>query len=283
MQKTGQNLFIFFDKSNYEPDFSSNIAKLAMNRFIIDEEARFEVIQVYYLQPGKESPTTMPYNVESYSYSRSDCDKWWAESLEKFELDLETVCGALNVASTISKGYIDTHFIIGSRFHSKVAAYPIDYWENKPRPLIFDKIEDLIPKNRRHSLQCTILEGVRTNLITYEMSMDYFSSKVMPLSMAYQTKEGRPDNQPKPTVNDDLETLMQDIQKSSLHKEQFTCSYLHPTLTEEESQEVKNSKSKFWIKVDRKTSFLGNLTLLFDQNVRKFINIHCKRCSVLIK
>ena len=45
-----QNLFLFFEENEFEFDISSNLVRLSMNRFTIDEEAQFEIIGVYNLK-----------------------------------------------------------------------------------------------------------------------------------------------------------------------------------------------------------------------------------------
>ena len=49
MSSYAQNLFLFFQESEDKSDVSSNIVRLAMNKFIVDEDAQFEIIGVYCL------------------------------------------------------------------------------------------------------------------------------------------------------------------------------------------------------------------------------------------
>ena len=82
------------------------------------------------------------------------------------------------------------------------------------------------------SLQCTVFDGVRYGLITRKMSEELFSSNVISLDFALPN---RADNsQPKSSVYDDIEKLIQEIKNNKRPTKHQVCSYLHLSLTENE-------------------------------------------------
>ena len=50
MLKLKQNLFLFLEEKPHKYDISSNLAILSMNTFVVDEDAQFEVVGVFYLK-----------------------------------------------------------------------------------------------------------------------------------------------------------------------------------------------------------------------------------------
>ena len=50
MQKSKQNLFLFFEENELEFEISSSLVKLSMNRFVVDEDDQFEVMGIYNLK-----------------------------------------------------------------------------------------------------------------------------------------------------------------------------------------------------------------------------------------
>ena len=240
-----------------------------MNKFIIDEDAQFEIVRVYHFKTLRESPETKPYHEWIHRYTEPECFQWLQDKTTKFDSDTKIVYNALETAIAIKGHGVGAHFIVGSRFHLNFTFFQL-----------FDRVADYARKNNLISLQCTLVEGKRINLITQEMTTDLLSGGTMSLDFTMIDDRWNPIVKPKPTVNDDLEKLMQDIQNRKSIKEPMTYSYAHQMLTFEELQEIQNSKSDFWRKVDRESSFFGNMRLLSDRSVTKFIDIHCKRYTV---
>ena len=172
MSSYTQNLFLFFEESEYQPDVSSDIVRIAMNKFIVDEDARFEVVGVYHLKKRIKP-------LETYqSISQTDREKYHEHAVEKCKHDQNVMYKALNRADSITTDNVDTHFIIGSRFHAdnylKTGDDFIDYFHQNRTPLICHWISKVIQGTFLQSLQCTVFDGIRYKVITRQMSMDIF-------------------------------------------------------------------------------------------------------------
>ena len=279
MSNMRQNLFLFFDESEYGPDCSSNIAKLAMNRFIVDEDAQFEVIGVYYLQPANEPMM----NDRSKDFRQN---LYIDRRIEKWMLDQTVILHALYVASSIQTKSARSHFIFGSYFYSFTCAYFFDTIRLIRIPRLCEWILDLLSELELNSLQCTFYHSERIELITQQHSSDLFSGFTVPFSMIFSSRFENAS--PKPSVNDDLEQFLHEIQNNKQRKENFTCSYLHPMLTQEELQEIKNEDSSFWTKVCNKRSrdidsqMMSAFPKFVPHGIFNFIDIRCKRYSVVL-
>ena len=100
MTKRKQNLFLFFEEKADEFDISLNLAMLAMNGFVVDENAQFEVIGVYYL---KKAIKDMIVHEDP---ARTSLAK---ERAEKDAFDRDLISEALDHALLYPND--DTHFI----------------------------------------------------------------------------------------------------------------------------------------------------------------------------
>ena len=290
MSSYTQNLFLFFEESEYQPDVSSNIVRIAMNKFIVDEDARFEVIGVYHLKKRIKP-------LDAYrEFSETDREEYHKKAIEKYKYDQDIIYKALNIADSITTDNVDTHFIIGSRFHAdnyiKSGDDFIDYYHQNRTPLICHWIAQEIQGTFLQSLQCTIFDGERDGLITRKMSEELFSSNVVSLDFALPN---RADNsKPKSSVYDDIEKLIQEIKNNKRPTKHQVCSYLHLSLTENELLQLKENETQFWEKFPfgaKDSSCLPTpscrnpkhwgIRALNDQSQTKFINIRCKRFTMM--
>ena len=276
MSSYTQNLFLFFEESVHQPDVSSNIVRIAMNKFIVDEDAQFEVVGVFYLKRRIQ-----PLDVFQL-ISKTDREKFLEKVKEKYKHDLRVIYKALKLADSISSEIVDTHFIIGSRFH---AANCLLIGDHRNRiPFVCHRISQVIEGTCLQSLQCTVFDGVRDNLINRQMSMDLFSSK---LTTADLTINDLDENfRPKSSVYDDVENLIQEIKNNKRPTKDWVLSYLHSSLTESESLQLEQNETQFWEKFPsgaRNRSCLptlgcfGDSRALNDKSETKFVNIRCKR------
>ena len=286
MSSYTQNLFLFFEESEDKPDVSSNIVRIAMNKFIVDEDARFEVIAVYHLKTRIK-----PLDVNQMIISQTDRDKFHKKAVEKYKHDQNIIYKALNLAS------VDTHFIIGSRFHAdhylKSGNHSFDYFHQNRTPLICHWISEVIQGTFLQSLQCTVFDGIRYDLITKQKSMDIFAGIATTLDFVLPN---RAENfKPKSSVYDDIEKLIQEIKHKKRPTKHQVCSYLHLSLTENELLQLNKNETPFWEKFPfgakddsclptpgcLKNPKYWGIRALNDQSQTKFVNIRCKRFTMM--
>jgi len=286
MSSYTQNLFLFFEESEDKADVSSSIVRIAMNKFIVDEDAQFEVIGVFNL---KKRTKPLDFN---QGISETDREKFHKKTVEKCNHDQNIIEKALNLVTLINSVSVDAHLIIGSRFHAEHYLESgddfIDYFHENRTPLICHWILQVIQGTFLHSLQCTVFDAVRYGLITRQMSMDLFSGKASSLDFALPNQA---DNfKPKSSVYDDIEKLIQEIKNRKRPTKRQVCSYLHPSLTTDELLQLKQNETLFWEKFPpgaKNSSCLPTPgcvwkpEVLYDDSETKFVNIRCKRFTMI--
>ena len=287
MSSYTQNLFLFFEESEDQADVSSNLVRIAMNKFTVDEDARFEVIGVYYLQKRIKPLDTYP------SISKTDREKFHKKTIEKCNYDENIIFNALNHADSITTGNVDAHFLIGSRFHADhylgSGDEYIDYFHQNRTPLICHWISQVKQGTSLQSLQCTVFDSIRYSLITRQKSKDIFAGIATSLDFVLPN---RAENfKPKSSVYDDIENMLQEIRNKKRPTKHQVCSYLHPSLTEKELLELKQNETQFWKKFPlgaKDSSCLPTPSCvqvkpkaLNNELETKFVNIRCKRFTLL--
>ena len=108
MTPTKQNLFLFFEENEMQSLIDRKLVKLYMNRFIIDEDAKFEISGVYELQKVTE-PMLNPLN----PYFKTNAN----QRTNKEAVDKDIFTDAIEKACRLETNFSDSHFIIGSSFH----------------------------------------------------------------------------------------------------------------------------------------------------------------------
>ena len=164
MQKSKQNLFLFFEENELEFEISSSLVQLSMNRFVIDEDDQFEVIGIYNLTKATKEMANFD----------DPADKYFAkERTEKQAYDKVLISEAIDQAAL--HPLVDSHFIIGTYFHRIF----VDWNKYLPASsMLFDWISDEIKKNDIQSIQCTLYHGVQVCLVSNELSVARYENDV---------------------------------------------------------------------------------------------------------
>ena len=263
-----QNLFLFFEENENEFDISSNLVRLSMNRFTVDEEAQFEIIGVHNLRRVKK---------EMMNERNPDYKKFAKERTEKEAFDRDLISDAMEKALLHQTTSADAHFIIGSAFHL------LNYINTAGiRASLFDWISSEIKEICLKSMYCTIYFGSRVYLITKELADGFHNGKILTDGQK-QTKVFRFSqeifNNMKSSINDDLEDLVEQIRngcRPSMNlSNELVMLYLHKMITKTELKKVRNSDSQFL------NSLAGQGTTLHkppvmepDVSYEDFVKIH---------
>ena len=265
MTKTRQNLFLFFDESEYDSKCSSNLVKLAMNRFVVEEDAQFEVMGVYFLHGKVTEPMIQDLHEE---FNLPENRK---KRKEKRQFDENVFYHALNVARSIQSPKFRSHFIIGSLFYSlHTEVYTYGNWRfvgNVRRPQLVEWILEKMQQCDLHSLQCTFYQG--------------FQEMPAPLVLVSPNGNKIPNVIAglKHSVNEDLEQFIHEIQNDNQPKEHFQHSG-HLRMHTEEFKETENNAimcKSFWEKN------LWSENLKFEEKLLKSMFVFCQRCTVQLE
>ena len=254
-----QNLFLFFEENEFEFEITSDLVRLAMIRFIVDEDAQFEIIGTYNLRKCKPEMI----NIEHPDYKKFAKERTEKEAFDKYLIS-EAVDKALLYQTTSS----DAHFIIGSGFHLLNCKYAVGI-----RTSLFDWISSEIKDIGLQSLYCTIYSGSRAYLITKELSDACYDGKIFRAKYSEQKQSNLPQatyirqmnfifNNMKSSINNDLEDFLLQIRsgyRPSMNlSSKLVMLYLHKMLTISEFKEVQNIDSQFW------NSIVGGRRVLYN-------------------
>ena len=259
-----QNLFLFFEENEWAYNIQSKLVQLAMNRFVIDEDAQFEVIKIYHLTKVKR---------EMMDFRHPEFKNYVKERTEKEAHDLQLISDALNEAKRHQK-HGDPHFIFGSFFHQ-----PLIIGDSlKPKSRLLDwivhqkRIQAHIKENcyrerssyrkRKNlhrkqycleSLHCTFYHGRRmflisraTNIACYKGKMGLLLTSDSDFSRHVEALEQASINIPRSSINDDLENFIQEIQNRHRPSDSRCMLYLNKMLTSEELKQVEKNDMSFW-------------------------------------
>ena len=106
---TKQNLFLFLEENELQCTIDRKLVFFYANRCIIDEDAQFEICGVYNLQ----------YASDAMAYLKNPLYKTNArQRTQKEANDIDTITEAFEIAHSKESASIDTHFIIGSLYHT---------------------------------------------------------------------------------------------------------------------------------------------------------------------
>ena len=106
MSKSKQHSYLFLEENGLEYEISSSLVRLSMNRFVVNEDAQFEVIGIYNL----ERATKEMADLRNPSY------KYFAKQrTEKDAFDKDLISDVMDQVTLHPR--IDAHFIIGSFSH----------------------------------------------------------------------------------------------------------------------------------------------------------------------
>ena len=154
MERTRQNLFLFFEETDDERDISSNLVHLYMNRFVICEEDQTEIIGAYNLSKTDEK-------------AKLEHDQSLFEKLRS-EIDSFRQTGQNNM----------NHFLIGSSYYINTYNSSRSIVEN-----LIDKNYNEVEKNLRE-LELKIISP-----ITLEITRDELNISTVHIHFQYTLKD----------------------------------------------------------------------------------------------
>ena len=213
-----QNLFLFFEENEQQHIIDRKLVLLYANRCIIDEDAQFEICGIYEL----ERVTELMYERTNPSYKTNAAKRTLKESSDRY-----TISEAFEKASTKESSLVDSHFIIGSSFHSLQDQFPTVI--NRPRKLL-EWISDDLKSHELRAVYLTLLAGNRMNILTKELNTIAYDGKMV---IDYTTPFARDKKIPinsKCSVNDDFELSISLI-RCGRRLEQNMQLFLHPMVT----------------------------------------------------
>jgi len=276
MPKSKQHLYLFLEENELEYEISSSLVKLSMNRFVVNEDAQFEVMGIYNFKRATKEMADL--HDASYKFFAK-------ERTEKDAFDKDLISDAMDQATL--NPHVDSHFIIGSFFH------PIFmYWDHRTtaRSNLFDWISQEIKNNDIRSIQCTLYHGLRMCLITNEMTVACYENKTsIDVERCFQTTSDSYWSHPQSSVHDDLEELIQHIEMGNQIVPLRHELFLHKMLTRNELQKSKNDDEKFWEKIFNTSSKFNRCkrdytAISSDQEKKnKFVYWQCVRYSAVLK
>ena len=284
-----ENLFLFFEEIDDEYDISSHLVRIAMNRFIIDENDQYEVTGLYYLKKMKR---------EIVDYSNPAYKTHAKARTEKDAFDKDLISDAIDQALINQTSTIGSHFIFGSLFHLRdlYAVYEGPYekapkstkrdtiWEWYTRysllppttPIISKWISNEIKNHDLNSLRCTWFHGIRSALMTHEKSIAAYEMN--------ENEQSLTKNNVSP-FNNDLEESIEKFRNDRHLSRISEHLFLHKMLTRKEIQQVRNNKKKFWrtLANDKYSIEQKDCSIISEglENQNKFIWCECERISIL--
>ena len=113
-----QDLFLFYEENDDDRIISSNIVRLYMNRFTIEEDRQNEIVGVKNLTkpifPEHEPWVTVNGN---HKKRKTDLDKWRSFEANKLNQDFVIFCQAFEKIRNVMVENRTVHFIVGSTFY----------------------------------------------------------------------------------------------------------------------------------------------------------------------
>ena len=262
-----RNLLLFFEENEDKNNISSNLVRLYMNRFVIEEEKRYEIIGTFNLSKVSHSGTNpdRQSNKSYYEYNtsyRGRNSTWRVKSDEMFEKNwnkdkqiIETALNDREVFTNVEtfmwkqmwNVHVETHIIIGTsiymdHFHKSLNKL-IPFWNSRiqkmnpslKRPGLTLPKPPIIYSSVSHN-KLTLLNGWKTTFSTKdEVRQAYFDSK-----KKYKDKTI--------SVNDDLEELssrgfnphkFQDPDQNAIK------TFLYEMLSDDEMEKQQSSELQF--------------------------------------
>ena len=111
-------LFLFFEDNEDDRVISSNIVRLYMNRFIIEEDRQNEIVGVENLvKPIFPEDEPWVSDGESRKSQKIDMDKWRSFGVNKLTQDVYVLRKAFEKIRNVIVEHKAVHFIIGSAFY----------------------------------------------------------------------------------------------------------------------------------------------------------------------
>ena len=227
-----QNLFLFFEENEVQTIIDNKLVLRYANRFIIDEQAEFEICGVYQLQKVEQ----LMYERIQPLYKTNANQRTFKEAIDR-----DTLSEALEKAYLLESKSADTHFIIGSSFHSLAVEKPTVI--NRPRKLI-EWMSDEMKFQELTSVYITLLAGHRNSMMTNEMNIRAYDGKMEAHCTTPGAREKPIALYPKSSVNDDFELSFTLIQRGR-RLQQGAHLFFHPMLTPHELHLIRKKDDSY--------------------------------------
>ena len=259
MRFQNRNLILFFEENEDKNNISSNLVRLYMNRFVIEEEKRYEIIGTFNLSKVSHSGTSPDRQSNKIYYSYYGRNSTWkVKSDEMFEQnwnkDKQIIETALNDRKVFTKHHVETHIIIGTslyidHFRDSFEKF-IPKWNSRVRKIYrgltnaesaYDKVHKVISLN-----QLTLLNGWKTTFATKDqVRKAYFESK--------KNAEDQTLLNPRLSVNDDLENMTSHIftphkmfsKRNSYYGRENVETFLYEMLSDDEIEKQQSNEFQF--------------------------------------
>ena len=267
MKSQSRNLLLFFEENEYTDNISSKLVRLYMNRFVIEEEKRYEIIGTFNLSKvykSSKSPDGQRNSIFNKDYIIDHA--WQKNSKEMFEInwykDKQIIVKALNETNIFTKHHLETHIIIGTSLY-------IDHFDaslNKLIPSWNSRIQKIYglrntesiynvldgessldlsriknPKLSSSHNQLTLLNGWKSTFATTDQVRQAYRESM---------KKNRDPEKNKISVNDDLENMSERnykphkfFKRTSGHERVKT--FLYEMLSDDEMENQQSNEIKF--------------------------------------
>ena len=233
-----QNLYLFHEPSNDDyRKIDSELVRLYMNRFIIDEDDQNEIVGVGYLTKIEKChfPHRINYETLSFDIHVEDNDIFyrWKESRKiKLMQDIEIINSSLMSLKVRENLVGDYHFIIGSSFYMSLYT---KHWFPEKTPEIHFDLDEFNKPHHFEELIVGILEHQEfKNFVacTFICGMNFAICKKSEVQQAYQLWNRLEDDYKSSiwSVNNDLDDFYNrmmtvEISKKVPNRSQFFNEY----------------------------------------------------------
>ena len=212
---TKQNLFLFLEENELKCTIDKKLVFFYANRCIIDEDAQFEICGVYNLQyasDGMIDPKNPLYKTKARQRTLKEAN------------DRETISEAFEIARSNESASTDTHFIIGSLYHSVSWKTPsVLNRANALKNFMFNELKSAELK----TIYVTLIAGLRGCLMTKRRYKKTYDGKTT-ITISYVDQNSP---QLKCSVNDDFELAKSLIRNGRRLNQMVEPSFFLPMLT----------------------------------------------------
>ena len=255
-----QNLVVLMEPSENAWRFPLKGGNMILNRFCIDEDAAFELSGVNYLKKYRSLYFSDTEKGKEYSkncihsYSKLNFHEHLV-ILQKEHFDEKVITAALKKISENEPKELKIHFVYAGRYYF--------LWnEDKLRSIILNGMK----KHKIKSVMLTSIYLRRWNLITKEEMESYC--------------KGEKDE--KDSVNDDLESLFENIRLGKEPDEEV-YTYFLPKLTEEELELVEKRDPSYLQTLSSLNPDVNETEMMLSESDSKYVRGRSLRRTIVIE
>lgn len=232
MGPSKQNLYLFLEKNEQQNIIDQKLVLLYANRCVDEENAQFEISGVFELQHVSE----LMYERSNPMYKMEAVQRAYKEANDRY-----TISEAFEKAHLNESKSIDSHFIIGSSFHSLSVQWPTVI--DRTRSLVEWMIDELKSLEIK-TAYVTLLAGGRGGLLTKKMNTVAYDGKMrFDLTTPFARDKPIP-IRPKFSVNDVFELSISLIRRGRRLKQNMHL-FLHPMLTQHQLKLIERKDESY--------------------------------------